>query len=127
MNERHDFDDEEAALIDKRLGQGFNFMRDAIDNPRMLEVIPSGSQLTFRDVEIADHQFRLVAYQPPGSAERWAARLTGASPGMASAGHGVMTPASIESDISAEAALDAFAGLIEAIVTLTREPAQRTA
>jgi hypothetical protein len=124
MTEHDDVDQERAALISKRISQTFNFARDVVDDPRTLEVIPSGSTLTFRDVEIAGRQFRLVAYRLPGATNRWAARLTGASPSMATTGHGVMVPASIESDISAGAALDAFASLFETIATLASEPAQ---
>jgi hypothetical protein len=127
MNEPHDIDEEQAAVIDKRLGQAFGFMRDVIDDPRTLEVIPSGSQLTFRDVEIADRRFRLVAYRLPGSEARWAARLTGSTKTGGETGHGFMIPASIESDVSAETALDAFEQLIQTIVALTHEPAHRTA
>lgn len=127
MTDHDEIDPERAALISKRIGQTFDFVRDVIDDPRTLQVIPSGSQLTFRDVEIDGHLFRLVAYRLPGAKERWAARLTGASPSAAAAGHGLMIPASIESDVSAEAALDAFAELIQTIVAVIGEPAQQTA
>jgi hypothetical protein len=127
MIDQDDIAPERAALISKRIGQTFNFARDVIDDPRTLEVIPSGSQLTFRDVEIADRRFRLVAYRLPEPEARWAARLTGSAKTGGETGHGFMIPASIESDVSAEAALDAFEELIQTIVALTREPAHRTA
>jgi hypothetical protein len=125
VSDQDDIDPERAALISKRISQSFNFVRDVIDDPRTLEVVPSGSQLIFRDVEIPGRQLRLVAYRLPEPAARWAARLTGATKTGGDTGHGFMIPASIESDISAEAALDAFAALIEAIVTLSSEPAHR--
>jgi hypothetical protein len=128
MNGYHDIDEVQAALIDKRLAQTHDFMRDVIDDPRLLTVIPDGSTLLFRDVEIPGHRIRLVAYRLPGPEGRWAARMTGATTANAEdAGHGVMVPASVESGESADAALDAFAELIQTIARIAQAPARRSA
>jgi hypothetical protein len=128
VNELDGISDEQAAQIDRRLAQGFNFMRDVIDDPRLLTVVPDGSTLFFRDVEIPGRQIRLVAYKVPGSAHTWAARLTGSTrTDTDETGHAIVIPASVESDDSAEAALDAFEELIRTIVEMTQEPAHRTA
>lgn len=123
-----DLSAETVALIDQRLGQAHDFMRDVIDDPRLLTVIPDGSTLFIRNVEIPGRQIRLVAYKVPGSGHKWAARLTGSTKtDTGESGHAIMIPASIESDESAEAALDAFEELIHTIVELAQEPAHRTA
>lgn len=128
MNEHKTIDPARAAVINQRIGQTFNFMRDVIDDPRLLTVVPAGSTLFFRDVEIPGLQIRLVAYRVPDTESRWAARMTGsARTGGNEPGHGYMVPASIESDESAEAALDAFAELIVTIARLAQEPAHQTA
>lgn len=128
MCEQNSIDPARAALISHRIGQTFSFMRDVIDDPRLLTLVPDGSTLFFRDIEIPGHQLRLVAYKAPGSAEKWAARLTGSTRSDADeAGHAIVIPASVESDESAEAALDAFEELIHTIVAMTQEPTRQSA
>ena len=128
MNEPDGISDKQAAQIDQRLGQGFAFLRDVVDDPRLLIVVPDGSTLFFRDVEIPGHQIRLVAYRIPDADNRWAARMTGSTKaGDVEPGHALMVPASVECDESAEAALDAFEELILTIVRIAHEPAHRTA
>lgn len=73
----HDIDDERAALITKRIGQGFDFVRDVIDFPKILEMIPDKSQLLFRDFDIEGIDVRLAAYASPDRAGLWEARVTG--------------------------------------------------
>lgn len=77
MNQHDDIDDARATLIDQRISQAFDFLADVIDDPDVLETIPDGATLAFRDVAIRRYRFRLTAYRPPGSGEGWMARVTG--------------------------------------------------
>jgi hypothetical protein len=77
MTDRRDIDPEQAAQITERIGQTFNFVRDAIANPRMLEEIPSGSMLRFRDVFSEGQRIRLTAFLPKQPGAQWDARVTG--------------------------------------------------
>lgn len=77
MSQHDDIDDARAALIDQRIGQLFDFLGDVIDDPLLLDAIPSGSTLAFRDVEIRGFRFRLTAYQAPGARDQWSALVTG--------------------------------------------------
>lgn len=76
MND-HSIDPERAARISKRMAQAFAFARDVIDAPRLLEEIPDGSTLLFRDVEFRGEQVRLTAHPEPDRAGWWTARVTG--------------------------------------------------
>jgi hypothetical protein len=71
MTDRRDIDPEQAAQITERIGQTFNFVRDAIANPRMLEEIPSGSMLRFRDVFSEGQRIRLTAFLPKQPGAQW--------------------------------------------------------
>jgi hypothetical protein len=73
----HGINPSRAALITKRLAQAFAFARDVIDAPRILEVIPDGSTLLFRDVEYHGEQVRLTAHPAQDRPGWWTARITG--------------------------------------------------
>lgn len=77
MNQYDDIDDARAALIDHRIGQSFEFLGDIIADPRLLDAIPDGSRLAFRDVAIGPFRFRLTAYRPPDARDCWHALVTG--------------------------------------------------
>lgn len=76
----HSIDPERAALITKRMGQAFAFARDVIDAPSILEEIPNGSMLLFRDVEYHGEQVRLTAHPSPDRPGWWTARVTEPAP-----------------------------------------------
>jgi hypothetical protein len=73
----HSIDPERAALITKRMAQAFAFARDMIDTPALLEEIPDGSTLLFRDVVHHGEQIRLTAHPSPDRPDWWSARVTG--------------------------------------------------
>lgn len=77
MTYQDDIDPARAAMITERIDQTFNFVRDAIANPRMLEEIPNGSTLGFRDALIEGQHVRLTAYRPKQSDAQWDARVSG--------------------------------------------------
>ena len=76
----HTIDPERAALITKRIGQAFAFARDVIDTPRMLDEIPDGSTLFFRDVEFQGEHVRLIAHPSHDRPDWWTARVSGPAP-----------------------------------------------
>jgi hypothetical protein len=77
MSQHDDMDETRAALIDHRIGQSFEFLGDVIAEPRLLDAIPDGSKLAFRDVTICGDQFRLTAFQAPEAGGHWGALVTG--------------------------------------------------
>ena len=132
MTDRRDIDPAQAAQITERIGQTFDFVRDAIANPRMLEEIPSGSMLRFRDVLVEDQHVRLTAYLPKQPGAQWNARVSGpvtdGMPGHSlEAGrrlpwiHGERYPTVAGYD-TAEAALDALEAEIGAVGRSGQDP-----
>ncbi|MBA2598794.1 MAG: hypothetical protein H0V00_19405 [Chloroflexia bacterium] len=130
MNQDDDIDEARAALIDQRIGQTFDFLSDVIDDPKLLEAIPDGSKLAFRDITIRRYQFRLTASRPRDPAERWTARVTGyTKPGArhgTNAGavenpmhppHGIPLPEA-QTGATAPAALDALEAELRGLVRI---------
>lgn len=126
MTDRHDIDPARAALITERIDQTFDFVRDVIENPQILETIPNGSMLMFRDVVHQRKSIRLTAYLPKHPGARWGARVTGAAPNTsvgapppsesrASWDHGERWPHVAGYDTS-DAALDALEGELRNLV-----------
>ena len=73
----HSIGPKRAELITKRMAQAFAFARDVIDAPVLLEEIPDGATLRFRDIEFRGEQMRLTAHPSPDRPGWWAARVTG--------------------------------------------------
>jgi hypothetical protein len=129
MSQHDDIDDARAALIDQRIGQSFEFLGDVIEDPRLLDAIPDGSRLAFRDVTIRGVRFRLTAYQAPERRDRWGALVTGYSraesrngdSGHSAGDHARFAPAGSLPDIqlgkTARPALDALEAELRALVT----------
>jgi hypothetical protein len=118
MSELPDIDDEQAKVIDRRLRQGFAFLRDVLDNPSIVDEIPSGSTLAYRDVAIDQGEIRLTAFRTQGSSH-WRVRVTGFS------GEQGITPGTFLWTVqplflsatwdSAEAAFDAFEATLQRV------------
>jgi hypothetical protein len=109
---------DEIDFITKRIEQTFAFLQDVIDNPAITAVIPSGSELRHREIEIEHRTYRLTAYRTPRM-RQWAARLTaGPEPADDEAPDGVefrlpawdVRPSSPARGETAEAALDVLEG-----------------
>ena len=75
-----DVDSVQAARITERIDQFFDFVRDVIDDPQILETIPDGSELAFRNAVGEDQLIRMTAYLPKHPGARWGARVTGVTP-----------------------------------------------
>lgn len=68
---------EQEERIDQRIDEAFEFMRDMLNDPGALEVIPNDATLTFRHVVVEGVTFHLAAYQDPEDESLWIARVTG--------------------------------------------------
>lgn len=112
MTDHHEIDPARAAQITERIGQVFDFVRDAIDDPRILEAIPSGSMLMFRDVLHHGQSLRLAAFLPKHPGAHWGARVSGPMP-TASAGSPLLSVAGYD---TSDAALDALEAELRTVV-----------
>lgn len=82
MSEHHDeiarklnMTQDEVDFITARIDQTFAFLQDVLANPAITAVIPTGSTLRHREIEIDHRTYRLTAYRTPRM-RQWAARLT---------------------------------------------------
>lgn len=110
MTSQHSIDPAEAAQITENLDRAFDFMRDVIDDPYILETIPDGSMLIFRNISLDGQIVRLIAFLPKQPGVRWGARVSGVVPldaPLAARGLGSDGP-SVGGYETADAALDAL-------------------
>jgi hypothetical protein len=76
MTEQHIYTEEEKALIEERIEQGFTFIQDVLDNPDIIEVVPGGSEFRFQELVTGETTFHLVAFRPQKAHEEsWVARI----------------------------------------------------
>ena len=131
MKNSNTFSDAEANQIEQRIGQSFAFMRDVLDDPTLLDEIPSGSTLAFRDIVLLHDYVRLTAFRPATSTAQWkillptpqfAARLEGVPRSWDALPHQLRK----STWNSADEALDAFEAELRSTVN-RREPARPTA
>jgi hypothetical protein len=128
MTSRREISPAEAAQTTQRIDQFFNFMRDAIDDPQILESMPSDSTLMFRDIVHKGQLIRLTAFLPKQLGALWGARVSGIVPlgaPLAVGGRGSEGP-SVAGHDTADAALDALESEIGA-VTPSQPDAQHAA
>jgi hypothetical protein len=120
----HDIDDATAAQIDQRLGQAFDFLRDVIDDPDILENLPDGSQLAFRDEEIDGYHLRLTAACRVNTDREWTARVTGLAeiPEASPEPHLHLALDAVGTGETAEAAFDALVARIYGVREVVSEP-----
>jgi hypothetical protein len=69
-------DEERNARIDKQFDEIYRFYRDLIDDPWVLSVIPDGSELRHRTIEVDDRRVQLTTHRPSESDEPWTVRVT---------------------------------------------------
>jgi hypothetical protein len=114
MNERNAIDDKRAAQITERIGETFDFMRDVLDDPSLLEEIPDESEIELRTVTIGEHPYRIVAYRAESNPQRWIARTTGRSNLDFPRDRRFWVSIRLLSDVSAEAAIDSVESALRA-------------
>jgi hypothetical protein len=120
MNVQRDIDDEQAAVIDQRIGQGFAFLRDVLAAPSIVDEIPSGSTLAYHDVAIGQGEVRLTAFHAPDS-DRWGVRVTGQTGLQRDALAFLWALQPVLRDVTWETAVVAFASLEAALQRVTQE------
>lgn len=76
MND-HAVDPAQVAVIETRIDQAFAFAQDVIESPELLDVIPDGATLSFRDVVYQGITLRLTAHPDQSRSGWWTARITG--------------------------------------------------
>lgn len=76
MSTRHVISPSQAAQIEERIGQTFEFVKDVLETPEILEEIPDGAVLYTRTVDWRGECLHLVAHLAEGEPERWVARVT---------------------------------------------------
>jgi hypothetical protein len=114
MSDATEFNAEQAAQITERIGETFDFVRDVLNDPTILEDIPDGANLDLRNVTIQDHIYHIVAYPAAGGTNRWIARTTGATNVDESHDRQFSVSIRLLSDLSAEAAMDSVESALRA-------------
>ena len=114
MSERNSIDDRRSAQITERIGETFDFMRDVLDDPAILDEIPAGAEIELRTVTIGDHAYRIVAYRSESDRERWIARTTGRLDQDLARGRRFWVSIRLHSDVSAQAAMNSVESALKA-------------
>jgi hypothetical protein len=114
MNDPNAIDDERAARITERIGETFDFMRDVLDDPSILNEIPDEAEIEVRQVTISGQIYRIVAYRAESGPERWIARTTGRTSSDTIRGHDFSVSIRLGSTVSVEAALDGVEAALKA-------------
>jgi hypothetical protein len=114
MSDRNAIDNERAAQITERIGETFDFMRDVLDDPSLLEEIPDESEIELRTVTIGEHAYRIVAYRAESNPQRWIARTTGRSNLDLPRDRRFWVSIQLHSDVSAEAAMNSVESALRA-------------
>jgi hypothetical protein len=122
MSGQRNISDEQAAVIDQRIGQGFAFLRDVLVGPSIMDEIPSGSTLAYHDVAIGQREVRLTAFCAPDSAG-WGVRVTGQTGLQRDALAFLWALQPVLRDVTWETAAAAFAALEAALQRVTPEQA----
>ncbi|MGH8010683.1 MAG: hypothetical protein ACREQ3_27130 [Candidatus Binatia bacterium] len=114
MSDSNGIGREKSAQITERIGETFDFARDVLNDPTILEEIPDGAEIGLRNVTIQEQIYHIVAYRPEGESNRWVARTTGrTNPGKVRDRH-FWVSIRLRSDISAEAAMDSVESALRA-------------
>jgi hypothetical protein len=76
MSIDHHISPSQAAQITERIGHTFDFVRDVLETPEILDEIPDGAVLYTRAVDWRGECLHLVAHRVEGKAGDWVARVT---------------------------------------------------
>ncbi len=106
MSDSNTLDRERTAQITDRIGETFDFARDVLHDPSILDEIPDGAELGLRNVTVQEQTYHIVAYRSESEPACWIARTTGrTNPGRVRDRH-FWVSIRLQSDVSAEAAMD---------------------
>lgn len=114
----------EAELISQNIQDTLGFLEEIIDDPTRADLIPTGSTLDFRIIQVRDERLRLTAFRPSGSDAPWSARVTFHEPLLRDAATPSPTPAPAiwEAVTTGETAAEAFDALEAALATPALNP-----
>jgi hypothetical protein len=76
MSIDHHISPSQVAQITERIGHTFDFVRDVLETPEILEEIPDGAVLYTRAVNWRGECLHLVAHRAEGETSNWVARVT---------------------------------------------------
>lgn len=114
MSSHNAIDDARAAKITERIGETFDFMRDVLDDPSLLQEIPDEAEIELRNVTVGEDEYRIVAYRSGSAPDRWIARTTGHTNRDSSRAHRFWVSVRLLSGVSAEAALNSVESALRA-------------
>lgn len=114
MSTPHAINDKQAEQITKRIGETFDFARDVLDDPSILEEIPDGAEINIRHVAVSGHTYHIVAYRSESGPERWVARTTGRTSLENVFDRHFSVSIRLHSSVSAEAAMDGVEAALRA-------------
>lgn len=114
MNRRNTFDPERIAQINERIRETFDFARDVIDDPTILDDMPDVADIDLRNVTVDSHTYHIVAYRSKSDPDRWVARTTGRTNVGKHRDRHFWISIRLESNVSAEAAMDTVESALRA-------------
>ena len=114
MSDPDFIDDERAARITKRIGETFDFARDVLDDPSILDEIPDGAEIEIRHVTVSGQTYHIVAFRSEFGPERWVARTTGWTSSETVGDRPFSVSIRLHSSVSAEAAIDGVKAALKA-------------
>lgn len=106
MSDSNAINRERTAQITERIGETFDFARDVINDPTILDEIPDGAEIGLRNITIREQIYHVVAYHAESEPERWVARTTGRTNLGKIRDRSFWITVSAKSDVSAKAAMD---------------------
>lgn len=107
MNRHDTLDAERIANINQRIRETFDFARDVIADPAILEEIPDGAEIDLRTLFVDEQSYRVVTFRSESDPVRWVALASAQTSGDQARGRNGCVSIRRESAVSAEAAIDA--------------------
>ena len=114
MSDPNAIDRERAAQITQRIGETFDFARDVLNDPTILDEIPDGAEIVNRNVTVQDQVYHIVAYRDDREREQWIARTTGTTSPGSTRDRRFWISIRLHSGVSAQAAMDSVESALRA-------------
>ena len=67
------------ATVAANIGRAFDFLADVHEKPGVLDRLPDGATLAFRELDVYGHVYRLTAARAGGADAEWVATISGYS------------------------------------------------
>ncbi|MDQ3225285.1 MAG: hypothetical protein M3Q50_01460 [Chloroflexota bacterium] len=114
MSDSNALDRQRIAQITERIGETFDFARDVLTDPSILEEIPDGVEIELRTVSIHEQIYHIVAYRSENEPECWIARTTERTNLGKVRDRHFWVSIRLRSGVSAEAAMDSVESALRA-------------